>query len=193
MLSTQLIPLSACAVILSGCAAHVSKHSPEPAPSGVPSSATRASGALRLPESLREYRAGRYVEASDRSVMHEAHPIYRVEQSAAWNTAPDTSRTSAVVPPSSAERSTDHAAARAEFNKQRAATQAIAEQTTGLNQRLADLGKALQQAQEVAKDHLALKRQVQELRDRFDTIQTALLARPTPPSSSDNRPSEDKW
>lgn len=44
---------------------------------------------VRVGESLKSYPVGRYVDAIDANVMHEAHVVYRKEAGAAWNTNPN--------------------------------------------------------------------------------------------------------
>ncbi|MDR1282164.1 MAG: hypothetical protein LBK99_15290 [Opitutaceae bacterium] len=50
---------------------------------------------VRLDENLKAYPVGRYVDQDDATLMHEAHVVYRKENSAAWNLAP---HASTVVP-----------------------------------------------------------------------------------------------
>ncbi len=44
---------------------------------------------VRVGETLKSYPVGRYIDANDANVMHEAHVIYRKEAGAAWNTNPN--------------------------------------------------------------------------------------------------------
>jgi hypothetical protein len=44
---------------------------------------------VRVGETLKSYPVGRYVDANDANVMHEAHVVYRKEAGAAWNTNPN--------------------------------------------------------------------------------------------------------
>ncbi|MGH9883522.1 MAG: hypothetical protein ACRD6N_19025, partial [Pyrinomonadaceae bacterium] len=115
---------------------------------------------LRVGDALKEYRFGRYVDARDPLVMHEGHPIYRVENSAHWDLRPNSKSAS---PPRDIVQTPSlsaNDAVVAEVNKQRAATRAFTEQTTTLNLRLNQLGEAVAQTKEVAQQNLALKRDV---------------------------------
>ena len=82
-------------------------------------------------EQLKEYHLGRYVDARDPFVMHEGHPLYRVETSARWDLRPNDNdmhtvpRRRHVQAPSVSAND----AVVAEVNKQRAATRAFTEQT----------------------------------------------------------------
>jgi hypothetical protein len=86
-------------LFLTACASH-SPHRVASAPAGAPV----ASDGLRTNEQLKEYRLGRYVDARDPFVMHEGHPLYRVETSARWDLRPNNGaslpRRNTVPPPS---------------------------------------------------------------------------------------------
>jgi hypothetical protein len=140
---------------------------------------------LRTEDQLKEYRFGRYVDARDPLVMHEGHPIYRVETSAHWDLRPNDKsslpRRGIVQSPSVSANE----AVVAEVNKQRAATQAFTEQTATLNQRLNELGKAVAQTKEVAQQNLQLKREVAALRQLEAKLPGQKPANPSP-SPDDN-------
>lgn len=154
---------------------------------------TRANVApLRLAENVREYRLGRYADPRDASLMHEGHPLYRVESSAQWNL---NSAVTAEKPPAASPQSkvSTNDAVLAEVNKQRAATKAFIEQTTTLNQKLGELSQVAGQSQEIAKQNLALKRDIDALQQRIDAVELQARDRkpeaPTPLKPN----SEDKW
>jgi hypothetical protein len=178
-----LIPI----VFLTACASHA-PHKIAVAPAGAPVT----SDGLRTNERLREYRLGRYVDARDPFVMHEGHPLYRVETSARWDLRPNNGaslpRRNMVQPPSVSAND----AVVAEVNKQRAATRAFTEQTAALNQRLGELSQAVGQTKEIAKQNLELKRDVATLRTQLDALDVKLRDRK--PATSSPLPSpEDKW
>ena len=156
-----------------------------------PSRRVADASTVRLAERVREYRFGRYVDPGDRSVMHDAHPVYRVEDSATWNLRPSPggARTNTVTanaaPP-------EKDAALAELNKQRAATRAFTEQTAALNQRLAELSQAVGQTKEIAKQNLALKQEIVALRDRMDALAQTPPSPPSRPAPPAAKP-DDKW
>jgi hypothetical protein len=147
---------------------------------------------LRTEDQLKEYRLGRYVDARDPLVMHEGHPVYRVETSAHWDLRPNDKsslpRRDIVQSPSVSAND----AVVAEVNKQRAATQGFTEQTATLNQRLNDLGEAVAQTKEIAEQNLALKRDVTALRDQVDTLEAQLRGRKSDKSSPPPSP-DDSW
>lgn len=158
-----------------------------------PPSRPASAAALRTGEQLREYRFGRYADPGDPLVMHEGHPIYRVETSAEWNLHPSNvnppvERGSLIAPSVSAND-----AVVAEVNKQRAVTRAVTEQTTTLNQRLGEMSKAAAQTQELATQGLALKRDMAALRERMDSFDTQLRERKPAAADRPQPRAEDKW
>lgn len=180
-----LLPLT----LLTACASHAPhKSAVPPTPTGTPVS----SNGLRTDEQLKEYHLGRYVDARDSFVMHEGHPLYRVETNARWDLRPNSNasvpRRSTVQQPSVSAND----AVVAEVNKQRAATRAFIEQTATLNQRLTELGHAVEETQEVAKQNLELKRDVATLREQLDALDSKLRER-KPATSSPSPSPEDKW
>lgn len=69
-------------ILLTACASHTHrKIAAVPGPVGTPLS----SDGLRTDEQLKEYHLGRYIDARDPLMMHEGHPLYRVETSARWD------------------------------------------------------------------------------------------------------------
>jgi len=124
--------------------------------------------------------------------MHDSHPVYRVEDSAAWNLRPSPGTARINIATANAATPPEKDAALAELNKQRAATRAFTEQTTALNQRLAELAQAVGQTQEIAKQNLALKREIIGLRDRMDALAQIPQSPPSRPAQPAAKP-DDKW
>lgn len=158
----------------------------------IPAGRLVTTNGLRMPDQLSEYRLGRYVDARDPLVMHEGHPIYRIESSAQWDLRPRNGSApvkNAIVSKSNAAAND---AAVAEANRQRAEARAMTEQTAALNERLAELNKAVGQTAEIAKENLAIKRDLAALRERLDSVDSQLRKEP-PPASQQPSPSEDKW
>lgn len=179
-------------LLLAACASHVPRKIALPSISAPVGRITNERD-LRTPEQLKEYRFGRYVDPTDPRAMHEWHPVYRVERSAAWNLKP--SGTSNPKPHSS-EAATPSISANdavvAEVNKQRVATRAFTEQASTLNQRLAELSQAVGKIQELAKQNLTLKREMSSILERLDTIDGQLRER-RPTAVRQPAPPEDKW
>jgi hypothetical protein len=182
MKNLPLIPI----IFLSACS---STHQHPLALRATPVGRPVSSNGLRTQDQLREYRFGRYVDARDPLVMHEGHPVYRVEASAHWDLRPNNSSLPRRDIVQSASVSANDAVV-AEVNKQRAATQAFTQQTATLNQRLNDLGEAVAQTKEVAQQNLELKRDVAALRQQLDVLEAKLPGqKPANPSPSP----DDNW
>jgi hypothetical protein len=179
-----LVPI----ILLTACASHSPK-SNRTASAAVPIGKPVSSDSLRTDEQLREYRLGRYVDPRDPLVMHEAHPTYRVESTAQWDLRPQAQAAVSPRKTTTASSVSTNDAVVAEVNKQRAATRAFTEQTAALNQKLAELSKAVSQTEEIAKNNLSLKKDVADLREHLD----ALDARFNSPKASPSPSPEDKW
>jgi len=149
---------------------------------------------VRRPEEVRQYRFGRYVDPGSRLVMHEAHPVYRIERTAGWNLRPDGSskstRALASVPVIST--SPDDAVV-AEINKQKAATKAFTEQATNLNQRLTGLTEAVVQTKKVAEQQLLQQRDIAALKSRLNAVEKERAATPSNAASKTPAATEEKW
>ncbi len=180
-----LLPL----IFLSACASHPRKTvAVIPAPVGRPVS----SDGVRTGEQLKEYRLGRYVDARDPFTMHEGHPLYRIETTARWDLRPNNRASLPRGQVVQAPTVSANDAVVAEVNKQRAATRAFTDQTAALNQRLTELGEAVGQTHDIAKQNLELKRDVATLRAQLDSL-AAKLRQSKPPTSSPSPSPDDKW
>jgi hypothetical protein len=180
-----LVPI----ILLTACASHSPKTNS--AASSAPIGEPVSSDTLRTDEKLKEYRFGRYVDPREPLVMHEAHPTYRVENTAQWDLRPQTGATISPQKTVSAPAASTNDAVVAEVNKQRAATRAFTEQTATLNQKLTELSQAVGQTEEIAKQNVSLKKDVADLREHLDAIDTQ-LSQPKPTPSPQPSP-EDKW
>ncbi len=137
------------------------------------------------------YRAARF-RSWPAGRLHEAHPIYRVESTARWDLRPQTEATVSPRQPVAETNTPTNDAIVAEVNKQRAATRAFTEQTAALNQKLGELSQAVKQTEEIAKQNLALKHDLADLRQHLDAVD-AQLQQTKPLTSPQPSPPEDKW
>lgn len=185
MKSLLLIPI----IFLAACASHSAKTNT--AASAAPACEPVTSDSLRTDEQLKEYRFGRYVDPHDPLVMHEAHPTYRVENTARWDLRPQADGATSPKKTATAPNAPTNDAIVAEVNKQRAATRAFTEQTATLNQKLTELSQAVEQTEETAKQSLSLKKDVADLKEHLDALD-AQLSQPKPTPSPQPSP-EDKW
>jgi hypothetical protein len=181
-----LIPI----VMLSACASHAPR---KIATVAVAPSRPVKTAALRTGEQLREYRFGRYVDPGDPLVMHDDHPVYRVEASAGWNLRPGNAGQPAEPASLAASSVSANDAVVAEVNKQRLVTRAVTEQATTLNQRLGELSKAAAQTQELATQGLSMKRDMADLRERMDSLDAQLRERKSAATGRPQPRAEDKW
>jgi hypothetical protein len=177
-------------LMLTACASH------GPSQVAAPVNSPGRSGSadtLRTREQLKEYRLGRYVDPGDPMVMHETHPIYRIETSAGWDLTPSASTTTPVAHAATLSPAFNRDALLIELNKERSATRAFAEQTAALNQHLAAMSKAVAKTEDVAEQNAALKRELANVQDRLDSLAGEIHEqKPTGPPSAQSSP-EDKW
>jgi hypothetical protein len=159
-----------------GCAS-----APRPKPVYVPISAPRSpvfgNDAIWVRDQFSAYSINRYVDPGDPAVMHDAHTLYRREETGRWNLAP--SQSGAFVPAASTsagghDTTTLHDALTAELNRQRAASQALVEQAKILNQRLRELNAQSQEFHDALREFGKLREQQAVVSNRLSTIEGAL-------------------
>jgi hypothetical protein len=149
---------------------------------------------VRRAEAVTEYRFGRYVDPGDRLVMHEAHPVYRVEQTAGWNLRPEGTSSSGraqVVPTAGAVMPDD--AVIAEINKQKATTKVFTEEAATLNQHLVGLTEAVNQTKQIAQQQLLQQRDIAALKSRLDEVEAERAGKTTPSTSKSPAGQEENW
>lgn len=165
-------------LILTACAHHAHRQTvSQVAVTGHPVSAT----GLRNTEQLKEYRFGRYVDPGDVLTMHESHPVYRIETSAAWNLAPNSKAAVPAAHVTSLTPTSNRDAVLVELNKERAETRAFAEQTAALNLHLAAMSQAVAKTQDVAQQNMALTKELATVRDRLDSLDGQIRDQRQPP------------
>jgi hypothetical protein len=181
------------AVCLTACASHPPKKIVI-VPAVEPSHFVRSSTSVRIPEQIREYRFGRYVDPGDRLVMHEEHPVYRIERTNTWNLRPDGNGASTLrQEPAHAVAAPVNDAVLAEINKQKAATKAFTEQAAGLNQRLTELAQALKQTGQIAQQNVLLGQSISSLKTRLDELENRVRNAPAKASSKLSSTPEENW
>lgn len=152
------------------------------------------SATIRRPEQLAEYRFGRYVDPGDRLVMHEAHPVYRVEQTAGWNLRPESTstpkRTQAIA---AVAATTTQDAVVAEINKQKVTTKVFTEEAAKLNQHLAGLTEAVNQTKQIAQQQMLQQRDIAALKSRLDDAGARSSRTPAGVTSKTPATQEENW
>jgi hypothetical protein len=159
-------------------------------PATIPSRPVDDLGSVRRPDEVREYRFGRYVDPGSRTLMHEAHPIYRIERPAQWNLSPDGRPTGAIA--ATPSTSPDDAVV-AEINKQKAATKAFTDQAATLNQRLAGLTDAITQTKRMAEQQLLQQRDIAALQSRLNAVERERSEKPAKPAAKSPPTLEESW
>ncbi len=146
---------------------------------------------VRHQEVIRAYHLGRFVVPSQPDLMHEYHPIYRVEAYSQWNLKPGATDAAGAVnpinPPPSAAYSppTTNDVVLAELKRQKDATERVMWEAHQLAKSYDELQKVLRDMQAVAKDHVTLKGLILLSDKRVTQMQEELrkLATPLPTST----------
>ena len=147
---------------------------PRPAPATILSTADRQS--VRYGENIKAYSVGRYIDPNDGLVMHEAHPIYRVETTAKWNLHPNGpvnipgGPVVGIVDPAHQDSPLTPEIA-AEISRQKAATQALLQQSQRMNEVVSQFSKAIPATLAVAKENDRLQAEVFATQRRLDLLE----------------------
>ena len=131
---------------------------------------------VRYGENLKAYPVGRYVDPNNSLVMHEGHTVYRVETTAKWNLHPNGP---ANVPLGPAVGIVDPAhkdgpltpEIAAEIERQKAATQALLQQGSRLNQTLGQLSQSVVATKQISDDNARLKSALSLTEQRLETLE----------------------
>ena len=163
-------------VCLAGC---VSRHPGTIALRPLPAASVSDDKSFRYPETLRAYHIGRYVDPNNSLVMHETHTLYRVEQTATWNSRPAPERE---LLPVELKALSDPAHVPAPFsdeiicelNHQKEITQKVTTEANRLTSVLQHLGESLAETKTIAKENLALKQQLSGAEQRISALENEL-------------------
>ena len=140
---------------------------------------------VRYAENIKTYPMGRYVDPNNSRIMHEGHPIYRVEKTAKWNLHPN-EPVAVPLGPVTHVRDSARAASPigdelvAELNRQKEATKTVIQGGQVVSQKLGELTTALQKTQQVAAQNVELKQDVNSSKKRLDALEEELRKQPTP-------------
>lgn len=154
----------------------------------LPAPTTETTDAVRYAEVIRSYHIGRYVDPNQPALMHEQHPVYRVETSTRWNLHPGLpSFTSPLNPPTDAAFAPPptNDVVLAEWSRQRDATERVMREAFQLARSYTELQKVIKDMTEVAKNHAWMRARLVNADERFAGIEKE-LRRLTEPSSSTN-------
>ena len=169
-------------LVIAGCSSQCGYDSGAPPRFAAPVCPPGPTGAPAWqPETVRVYSVGRAVDPRDGTIVHEAHTLYRREQTPRPNLVPPV----AVVTPPAAPAATNVSlllrdALTAELNQQRAASQTLAEEVKALNERLAQLNVQSQDLHNSLQDAARLRAQLAAISNRLEVIETRLRDGRTP-------------
>lgn len=148
--------------------------------------------AVRYAEVIRSYHVGRYVDPNHPALMHEQHPVYRVEASTRWNLHPGPSSFAAPLnPPLDAAfvSPPTNDIVLAELSRQREATERVMREAFQLARSYAELQKVIQDMTEVAKNHAWMRARLVSAEQRFSGIEKELRRIAEPSSTTTNETS----
>jgi hypothetical protein len=183
MKTIALLPL----LFIASCA---SRPAPQIVVKPLPSSAVEPLESVRYAELIRAYHIGRYVDPHHPDVMHEQHPVYRVEAHTRWNLKPGNPHppgVSPLNPPNDAAYSPPptNDVVLAELNRQKDATERVMWEAFQLARSYDELQKVIKDMTSVAKNHVFMntrlvnaERRVAEFEKELQKL-TAPLATPT--------------
>ena len=166
-------------VLLSACASKPKPHVTQM--NSVPGRILPTEGieSVRYSENIKAYPVGRYIDPGSSLVMHERHTVYRVETTAKWNMHPSAPVTVPLGPPVGLIDPARHnapvnAEVIAEVNRQKAATQALLDQGTKLDQTLSQLSGAFQVTKQLGEQNRQLRDELTTNQKRLDALEQEL-------------------
>ena len=144
--------------------------------------------AVWLPDLVAPYTTGRYVDPRDPNVVHEAHTIYRREQTSRANLAPPEFL---VLPPVASPSATNGTALlrdalTAELNQQRATSKAIIQQAGEINKQLLQIDIRTKEFNDALAEAARLRKELEAVTTRLNLIENSL--RPAPITSTNHPP-----
>lgn len=174
------ILLFALPVIFAACAGSPRTSSIRILPS-VPGTVLPSSGvaSVRYAENVKAYPLGRYVDPTNRRVMHEAHTIYRVEADSQWNlhAGPPTLASAGPAGKMRDAAKTDQLKTdelMVELARQKQATQAVIAGGKVLSDKLTEIGGALGQTRQIAEQNARLAAEIAAAKHRLERVEARL-------------------
>jgi hypothetical protein len=180
-------------LVVTSCA---SRPKPKVTVRPMPAPAVESAESVRYTEIIRAYHIGRYVDPNHPDVMHEQHPVFRVEAHSRWSLKPgDPCAPGAVLqnPPRDAAFSpppTDDALA-AEMNRQKEATERVMREASQLARSYEELQKVIKDMAVVAKNHTWMGGRILSAERRVGELEAELrkLNAPSAPTTNEVRSS----
>lgn len=153
---------------------------------------------VRYSENIKAYNVGRYIDPNNRLMMHEAHPVYRVETTAKWNLHPNGPALLAYGPAlkiidTAHKDSPTTPEIAAEINKQKAATETVIQQGERINQTLTQLSTALTESRQASEQNGQLRKELDLTKQRLDLLETELRGRQQTNAVPQNTSQTETW
>lgn len=154
---------------------------------------------VRYAENIKEYPLGRYIDPNDSRVMHEGHPIYRVESTAKWNLHPNAP---VRVPMGPAVGLIDPATRRAATNdeiyteqqRQKAITKTMTDQSQRLDVYVAQLNSAMDKTKTIAAQNVELKKELEQTKVRLREADARTAQnKPANQPETEKKPALGQW
>ncbi len=147
-------------------------------PAGSPATAVEA---VRYSEVVRPYHIGRYVDPNHPDVMHEQHPLYRVENYARWNLKPGARTTSQVANANALVESAFSPAPLndaivAELQRQKEVTERVLREASRLGRSYAELQESLKGMAAVAKSQNSIAGRIADTERQLKLLDDKLRA-----------------
>lgn len=183
--------------LFASCATHRSA-SVGVTPTFVPGNALPSRGveSVRYAENIKAYPVSRYIDPSNRLVMHEGHTVYRVETTPHWNLHPNIPVAIPIGPVwaglSSKAASPVNDELVMEINRQKAATKTLIQGTTAVFSKLDELSQGVEKTRQIARETQELKQQVDTTSQRLGALEQELRRREQSLSpATSNTPARD--
>lgn len=133
---------------------------------------------IRYAENIKMYPVGRYIDPNNPNIMHEGHPIYRIESTAKWNLHPNPPANIPIGPVlkirDSAKTTLQTEELTAELARQKETTRTVIQGSAALSKKLADIAKTLSQTKQVAEQNAQVKKAVFDTQSRLDLLETEI-------------------
>lgn len=141
--------------------------------------ASHSTSHLRHDEVVRAYHLGRYVDPNHSALMHEGHPLYRIEASARWDLRASTAGGSTLGllnPPRDAAYSQPQTndVILAELSRQRDATERVMWEAFQLAGMYDQIKKAMADMSEVAKNHVWMRTRLANAEEQVKEVSSEL-------------------
>ncbi len=175
--------------LLASCASHHSTRV-RMTPTFVPGNSLPSAGleSVRYAENIKAYPMSRYIDPSNRLVMHEGHTIYRVETTPHWNLHPNAPVAVPLGPvrarSSSRSASPVNEELVMEINRQKAATRTLIQGTTDVSTKLDELSQSIEKTRQLARETEQLKQQVDTTSQRMQALEQELRQHVPSPAPS---------